>query len=260
MVLAVPDEKWPALQELCRQRGCRGDRPGRVRRHGPADAPLRGPGRRRPVDGVPPRRPADGRPRGDLDAARGRPLEPPDRRDFTADLVALLAHWDVCSKEWIVRQYDHEVQATDRDQAAGGHPRRRPGRCGGRPAGRGLDARAGGRLRHQPALWQDRPLRDGGLRHRRGDSQLRRRSAPIPTRIAILDNFCWGNTERPETLGSLVLRRAGMPRRFPGLRDAVHLGEGQPVQRIHARGQEPGDPSDALDQRHRARARRPRSA
>jgi len=25
-----------------------------------------------------------------------------------------------------------------------------------------------------------------------------------PARIAILDNFCWGNTERPETLGSLV--------------------------------------------------------
>ena len=25
-----------------------------------------------------------------------------------------------------------------------------------------------------------------------------------PQRIAILDNFCWGNTDRPETLGSLV--------------------------------------------------------
>jgi phosphoribosylformylglycinamidine synthase len=25
-----------------------------------------------------------------------------------------------------------------------------------------------------------------------------------PRRIAILDNFCWGNTERPETLGTLV--------------------------------------------------------
>src|SRR5689334_15211353 len=25
-----------------------------------------------------------------------------------------------------------------------------------------------------------------------------------PSRIAILDNFCWGNTERPEELGSLV--------------------------------------------------------
>ncbi len=27
---------------------------------------------------------------------------------------------------------------------------------------------------------------------------------PIPNRIAILDNFCWGYTDRPETLGSLV--------------------------------------------------------
>ena len=25
-----------------------------------------------------------------------------------------------------------------------------------------------------------------------------------PDKIAILDNFCWGNTDRPETLGSLV--------------------------------------------------------
>src|SRR5438552_18017652 len=26
-----------------------------------------------------------------------------------------------------------------------------------------------------------------------------------PARIALLDNFCWGNTARPEVLGSLVL-------------------------------------------------------
>src|SRR5262249_38893705 len=25
-----------------------------------------------------------------------------------------------------------------------------------------------------------------------------------PHRVALLDNFCWGNTDRPETLGSLV--------------------------------------------------------
>jgi len=30
-----------------------------------------------------------------------------------------------------------------------------------------------------------------------------------PARIAILDNFCWGNTERPETLGSLVRAALG---------------------------------------------------
>jgi phosphoribosylformylglycinamidine synthase len=30
-----------------------------------------------------------------------------------------------------------------------------------------------------------------------------------PQRIALLDNFCWGNTERPETLGSLVRAALG---------------------------------------------------
>jgi phosphoribosylformylglycinamidine synthase len=30
-----------------------------------------------------------------------------------------------------------------------------------------------------------------------------------PGRIALLDNFCWGNTERPETLGALVLAAQG---------------------------------------------------
>jgi phosphoribosylformylglycinamidine synthase len=30
-----------------------------------------------------------------------------------------------------------------------------------------------------------------------------------PARIAILDNFCWGNTDRPETLGSLVRAALG---------------------------------------------------
>ena len=37
-----------------------------------------------------------------------------------------------------------------------------------------------------------------------------------PSRIAILDNFCWGNTERPETLGSLVrAARASTTSRWP---------------------------------------------
>ena len=46
---------------------------------------------------------------------------------------------------------------------------------------RGLDPRPGRRLRDQPALRQARPLRDGRLRHRRGDPQLRGRRAPIPS-------------------------------------------------------------------------------
>ena len=68
---------------------------------------------RRSLDGLSARGPAGGRPRGDVDSPEVRPVILPDRRDFTADLVALLSHWDVCSKEWIVRQYDHEVQGAD---------------------------------------------------------------------------------------------------------------------------------------------------
>ena len=39
-----------------------------------------------------------------------RSVRLPERRDFMNDLLALLAHWGRCSKEWIIRQYDHEVQ------------------------------------------------------------------------------------------------------------------------------------------------------
>ena len=145
-------------------------------------------------------------------------------------------------------------------QAAGRRPRRRAGRRGGDPAG----------ARARTAAWRSpaastrataaRPLRDGGLRHRRGDPQLRGRGRPIPRRIALLDNFCWGNTERPETPGLAGAGRPGLPRRGAGLRHAVHLRQGQPEQRIHARGPEPGHPADAPDQRDRPGARRPRAA
>ena len=44
-----------------------------------------------------------------------------------------------------------------------------------------------------------------------------------PDRTAILDNFSWGNCDRPEQLGSLVLAAAALPRRGARLPDALHL-------------------------------------
>src|SRR5260370_1936891 len=38
----------------------------------------------------------------------GRPPARPG--DFTAALLKILTSYNVCSKEWIIRQYDHEVQ------------------------------------------------------------------------------------------------------------------------------------------------------
>ena len=54
-----------------------------------------------------------------------------------------------------------------------------------------------------PALRRSRSVLDGGPAI---DEAVRNCVAvgADPRRIAILDNFCWGNTDRPETLGSLV--------------------------------------------------------
>ena len=39
------------------------------------------------------------------------PLSVPRKANYGADLKAILGSLNVCSKEWIIRQYDHEVQA-----------------------------------------------------------------------------------------------------------------------------------------------------
>ncbi len=57
-----------------------------------------------------------------------------------------------------------------------------------------------------------------------------------PRRIAILDNFCWGATDRPETLGSLVRAALGLPRRGHRAGHAVHQRQGQPEQRVPPAG------------------------
>ena len=111
MVLAVPPEKWPALFELCRRENVEATDLGRfvdsgrlvLRYNGEMVADLS-------MDFL-----HEGRPGVVREAAwtapEERPVEGPANADFTADLLAMLRHWDVCSKEWIIRQYDHEVQA-----------------------------------------------------------------------------------------------------------------------------------------------------
>ncbi len=111
MVLAVPPEKWPALFELCSRENVEATELGQfvdsgrlvLRYNGEVVADLS-------MDFL-----HEGRPRVVRDAVWTppveRPVAQPERADFTADLLAVLRHWDVCSKEWIIRQYDHEVQA-----------------------------------------------------------------------------------------------------------------------------------------------------
>jgi len=204
MVLAVPPASWPALRALCAAEHVEATDLGEfvatgrliLRYHGQVVADLAmellhegQPAVVRQASFTPPPR---------------RPLELPVPADLTADLLALLGHWDVCSKEWIVRQYDHEVQ---------GRTVVKPlvGRCDDGPGDAAVILPVRGSYRGLAVSC--------GINPRYGrldpyamaacviDEAIRNCVAvgAHPRRIALLDNFCWGNTERPETLGSLVL-------------------------------------------------------
>ena len=121
---------------------------------------------------------------------------------LTASLLDLLAAPDVASKEWIIRQYDHEVQGCSIVKPLLG-----PG-----------DGPADGTV-VRGVLGRDRGIVLGvGLRHRLGPLDPYQMAAggiveaianaiavgADPARIALLDNFCWGDCRREESLGTLV--------------------------------------------------------
>ncbi len=136
-----------------------------------------------------------------VESPAGRRL--PTAASLTDILLALLASPNICSKEWIVRQYDHEVQGGTVIKPLVGVTEDGPG-----------DAAV-----ITPVLGSWRGLAVGcGIYPRYGDLDPYRMAASAideavrnvvavgadPARIALLDNFCWGNTDRPEVLGSLV--------------------------------------------------------
>jgi phosphoribosylformylglycinamidine synthase len=123
--------------------------------------------------------------------------------DHAATLVRILGSLNVASKHWIIRQYDHEVQGGSVIKPLVGVANDGPS-----------DAAV---LR--PVLSSRRGIAVAcGMNPRYGDFDTYHMAASAideavrncvavgadPARIAILDNFCWGNTDRPQTLGSLV--------------------------------------------------------
>jgi phosphoribosylformylglycinamidine synthase len=203
MVLAVPPEHWPAFNELCALEGVEATDLGEFVASGRLTLRYNG----KVVGDLSMDFLHDGRPdvvRAATDATPApTPIDAPPSADFTGDLMKILAHWDVCSKEWIVRQYDHEVQARTVVKPLVGELERGPG-----------DASV-----VLPVVGSNRGLAVScGINPRYGrldayamamcviDEAVRNCVAvgADPDRIALLDNFCWGSPERPETLGSLV--------------------------------------------------------
>ncbi|WP_425400623.1 phosphoribosylformylglycinamidine synthase subunit PurL [Aeoliella sp.] len=207
MVVSAPEDKWPELEALCASEGVEATAIGRfepterlvLKYHGQTVCDL---AMSVLHDGRPPViREANYTP------PAAQPIDVPDRASYNDDLMKVLGSLNVASKEWIIRQYDHEVKA-------GSVVKPLVGRASDGPSDAAVV---------RPVLTNDRAIVIScGMNPHYGDFDTYHMAASAideairncvavgadPTRIAILDNFCWGDCEKPETLGSLV--RAAM--------------------------------------------------
>jgi len=127
----------------------------------------------------------------------------PEKDNYNNELSKILSSYNVASKEWVIRQYDHEVQGGSVVKPLTGINNDGPGdaavirpkynsdrgvaiSCGMNPIYGDIDP-----------YWMALAGIDEAIRNLvcvggRFD------------RISLLDNFCWGDSSRPETLGTLV--------------------------------------------------------
>ncbi len=128
--------------------------------------------------------------------------------DLNAKLKEILGHYNVCSKERVIRQYDHEVQGASVIKPLVGMHADGPsdasvlapelGSVKGMAIANGINVRYG----MIDPFWMAASCIDEAIRQIiavGGDRRF----------IALLDNFCWGNPDKPDRLGSLVRAAQG---------------------------------------------------
>jgi len=127
----------------------------------------------------------------------------PEKDNYNEELLQILSSYNVAGKEWVIRQYDHEVQGGSVIKPLTGVNNDGPS-----------DAAV-----IQPKFNSDKGLAIScGMNPLYGDidpywmamagiNEAIRNLICIGgrvDRIALLDNFCWGDCTKPETLGPLV--------------------------------------------------------
>ena len=124
--------------------------------------------------------------------------------DLPGILLKLLAHPNIASKAGVIRIYDHEVQGGTALKPLLGVENDGPSdACVLKPLG--AKGRAGIALAN--GINPEYGKKDAYLMARAVVDEAVRNAVAAgadPERIAILDNFCWGDPLQPETLGSLV--------------------------------------------------------
>ena len=204
MVLSVSEKQWPELEALCASEDVEATIIGRFVPTGQLTLKYHD----TVVGELPMEFLHDGRPpvirEATYVASTEKPLAPmPATVDWGMALIKILGSLNVASKEWVIRQYDHEVQAGSAIKPLVGVTNDGPS-----------DAAV-----VRPVLSSRRGIVVGcGMNPHYGDLDTYHMAASgideairncvavgaDPARIAILDNFCWGDCEKSETLGSLV--------------------------------------------------------
>lgn len=148
-----------------------------------------------------------GRPQMEIEAIWEQPhhpeadfVQPPD---LGAVLLTILGSFNVCSKEWVIRQYDHEVQGGSVLKPLVGRDSDGPGDAAiikpildsamGVIVANGINPGYG----EIDPYWMAASAIDEALR------QIIAVGGNLK-KVALLDNFCWGSTNRPDMLGALV--------------------------------------------------------
>ncbi|QDU27135.1 Phosphoribosylformylglycinamidine synthase subunit PurL [Anatilimnocola aggregata] len=205
MVFSVPEKHWPRFEALCAAENVEAVALGKFTPTGNLTLKYQG----QKVGELAMEFLHEGRPKVERQAVYS-PRSPVaattaenSKLNHEVTLLKLLGSLNVASKEWVIRQYDHEVQGGSVIKPLTGAANDGPSDAAVlRPV---LDSRKG-------------IVVSCGMNPRLGDFDPYHMAASAideavrncvavgadATRIAILDNFCWGYTDRPETLGELV--------------------------------------------------------
>ncbi len=131
------------------------------------------------------------------------PLFEPKKSGFGGDLMAILGNYTVASKEWVIRQYDHEVQGASAVKPLVGVANDGPSDAAviapEPPSRRGIVLSNGLNPSYSDIdpYWMAASAIDEAVRQVIAVGGSLRE-------LAILDNFCWGNVDKPEVVGGLV--------------------------------------------------------
>jgi phosphoribosylformylglycinamidine synthase len=123
--------------------------------------------------------------------------------DYNDTLLKILGAWNVCSKEWVIRQYDIEVQGTSLLKPLVGESEDGPGDAAiikpVATSNRGLIISNGINTRYGDInpYWMAASAIDEALR------QVIAVGGSLK-QAALLDNFCWGSVRDKQSLGALV--------------------------------------------------------